>query len=353
MRRGAARRAGALLLAALGLALLGGAAIEAGAHPGFSPFRRVAFYQTKGNRIIGPDGRPFFMHGLNRPSLEWSPRGEHLSKADIDLMAGWGANVIRIPTNQDFLLADSCHASPRYGARLDQVVKWIVADGMNAIIDLHWTDRDQPCIRRMGQQVMPDERSVRYLRYLARHYRTNPHVFLDLFNEPHGVGWACWRNGCIVDGAWRAVGMQELYDVVRSAGFRNPVLVEGLDWGRDLRGLAGHLLDGHGIAYSVHPWYPDANPVRLDAAFGFLAGRVPIVAGEFGPTTPDLKVACNPTVEQRMIRYFQAPGGKPSRRMGWLAWEWYAGGNPCGQVIADWQGTPSPNGVAVHQALAR
>ena len=29
----------------------------------------------------------------------------------------------------------------------------------------------------------------------------------DLFNEPHDIGWDCWRNGCQIDG-WQAVGMQ-------------------------------------------------------------------------------------------------------------------------------------------------
>ena len=45
-------------------------------------------YRTAGNQILGPNGRPYLIHGLNRPSLEWQPQGDHLSQAEMHALAG-------------------------------------------------------------------------------------------------------------------------------------------------------------------------------------------------------------------------------------------------------------------------
>jgi aryl-phospho-beta-D-glucosidase BglC (GH1 family) len=308
-------------------------------------------YTTEGRRILDPDGQPFLIHGVNRPSLEWNPDGENLSADDVKNMAAWGANAVRIPTNQDFLLADSCHASPTYLEHLDTIVGWVNEAGMIAILDLHWSDANNRCVKRPGQQPMPDERSKQYWRTLATHYRDNSRVFFDLFNEPHDVDWPCWRNGCQID-QWRAVGMQELYDTVRGAGFVNPVMVEGLDWGRDIAGVTPWKLDGTNVIYSVHPWYPDTAVSRVDASIGKVLNELPVVVGEFGTVTPDYSTsACRPQQMRDLIDYFDAPGGDRTRAIGWIGWAWYAGGGACDQLVSDWAGTPTAIGVPVKEAL--
>lgn len=313
-----------------------------------------AGFRTMGRFILDGQGRPFLPHGLNRPSLEWNPQGVMLSRKDVARMASWGANVIRIPTNQDFLLPDSCRYAPGYLARVEQLVRWVNAAGMEALIDLHWSDRGERCIGKMGQQEMPDERSVRFWQIMARAFRSNPQVFLELYNEPHAITWSCWLRGCVTSQGWRAVGMQELYDTVRRAGFTGLVFIDGRDWARDLSGVPSHMVRGYNIVYATHPYDATVDPAMLDAAFGDLAGRYPIVATEFGPfrnKTP----FCSPAVEGGLIRYFEAPDGRKQRAIGWIAWAWYAASNVCTfpAVIRDWQGNPAPNGVPVQAALLR
>jgi hypothetical protein len=311
-------------------------------------------YRTAGNQILGPSGRPYLIHGLNRPSLEWQPQGSNLSQEDVARMASWGANTIRIPTNQDFLLADSCHASPDYLATLDTLVGWVNSAGMNALIDLHWSDRGDPCIANMGQQEMADARSLRFWQTLAGHYKDNPRVFFDLYNEPHGVSWQCWLHGCTTDQGWQAVGMQDLYNTVRQAGFRNLVFVGGLDWSRDLSGVPQHPLQGDNIVYATHPYYTLVDPAQLHATFGALTANYPIVASEFGPFAGQTPF-CSPSVMTQLINYFDAPDGNPANRIGWISWAWYAASDVCAfpAVISDWSGTPAPNGVPVKAALQR
>lgn len=44
-------------------------------------------FATVKNRIIGPDGQPFIVLGVDRPSLEWSSTGDHISAQDFQHMA--------------------------------------------------------------------------------------------------------------------------------------------------------------------------------------------------------------------------------------------------------------------------
>jgi endoglucanase len=59
-------------------------------------------------------------------------------------------------------------------------------------------------------------------------------VLFDLYNEPHGISWRCWRDGCVLPAGWRTAGMQALVDAVRSGGARQPIIVTGLAWGNGL-----------------------------------------------------------------------------------------------------------------------
>lgn len=311
-------------------------------------------YRTVGNTVLDPFGQPFLMHGLNRPSLEWQAEGVNLSEEDVQHMANWGANTIRIPTNQDFLLPDSCIANQAYLQHLDKLVRWVNNAGMNALIDLHWNDRGQACPTRSGQQLMADDRSALFWRLLAAHYKDNPHVFFDLYNEPHDISWDCWLHGCTTSEGWHAVGMQTLYDTVRAAGFRNLVIVGGLNWARDLSGVPTHAVQGYGIVYSTHPYNASADPLTLHNDFGSIVDRYPVIAGEFGPFNGHTGV-CAPAVAAGLIAYFDAPDGRQSKRIGWLSWAWYAADDPCAfpAVISDWSGDVAPNGVPVKAALQR
>jgi endoglucanase len=334
LRRAAAASASALLLA--------GAA--AAAPPGF--------YVVRGDRIYAPDGRPFLVRGVNRPSLEWSPTGDHLSLEDFRRMRAWGFNTVRIPLDQDFWLSTSCAYDPGYEARVRQAVAWAEEAGFAVVVlDLHWSDEGQDqgtafCPIPPGQQAMPDENSVTFWRQVAAAFRSDPHVWIELYNEPHDVPWSVWRDGGeVVDPntglRWKAVGMQTLYEVVRAAGFRNPVLVGGLDWAYDLRGLPAYALKGWGIVYAVHPYdYPGKQPVDWPADFGFAARTWPVVATEFGAFD------CGTAYDRAFLAYAARHG------LGWIAWAWYAGGCKFPALIADWDGTPTVAGRLLQEVLA-
>jgi hypothetical protein len=307
-------------------------------------------YSVSGNHILDPAGHVWQIHGVDRSGYEWSPTGDgHFTQTDMNAIAGWRANTVRIATNQDYLLTDSSCFDAGYLGRLDAALTAANQAGMNVIFDLHWTDRGQAGTCANGQQLMADNRSVTFWQIMANHYKTNPKVFFELFNEPHDISWSCWKNGCTTSGGWTAIGMQQLYNVVRNAGFSNLVLIGGLNWAFDLSGVPANRIQGINIVYATHPYdFGGKQPGDWPAGFGFLTATDPVVATELG--TFD----CTAGYVSTLINYMDAPAGDPNRRLGWTGWAWNVPGS-CGfpSIIADWNGTPSAMAQPEHDALAR
>ncbi len=310
-------------------------------------------YTTFANAIFDSTGSVRVFHGVNRPSLEWRPDGEHIGAADFRLMREvWKADLVRIPVNQDFWLEGAALHHPDYRANVDRAVQQALAAGLHVLVDLHWSDKGDLQIKRAAQQRMPDAKSLAFWKEVAALYRNESHVFFDLYNEPHDVSWAVWRDGGVApfvvmpdgksDSAYATVGMQQLYDAVRSTGAENLVVVGGLDWGYDLSGVPAHRLTGHNIVYSTHPyiWKKEWQ----SRAF-FLTATDPVLMGEFGSGDCSTKP------------YEDAIALADRHRTSWLAWAWWSGtpDQVCKfpTILASWDGTPSATGAIVKAALAR
>src|SRR5581483_7165189 len=114
---------------------------------------------------------------------------------------------------------------------VDRIVHDVTSLGMLVSIDLHLS-AVTPC-GSYGKHALPDSKGVRFWQIVATRYRSNPLVAFDLFNEPHGVTDALWRDGgTVTSGGMRyaGVGMQRLYDTVRGTGATNLVFVSGNRW---------------------------------------------------------------------------------------------------------------------------
>jgi len=319
--------------------MLAGCAVEGGTPP-IAP----GGYYTNGATVCAEGGVPHLFHGVDRPSLEWSSTGDHLSAADFALMGGWNANAVRIAMNQDFWLSGAAQYDPSYAATVAQAVAWAHAAGLDVILDLHWSDKGDLGIMTSGQQEMADVNSTQFWSEVAAAYKGDGHVLFELYNEPHDVTWSVWQNGGAA-GGFTAVGMQELYDAVRNAGANNLVVAGGLNWAYDLAGVSMYGLKGYNIMYATHPYNEaDKQPGTWEGNFGFLAtGDIaPVVVTEFGDGTPQ----CAGAWDQQLITFAGA------RQISWTAWAWYPGGCSFPSLISDWTPTPTVQGVAVQAALA-
>ena len=102
---------------------------------------------------------------MGRPRL---PRERRASReGDLrEMIERWGANVVRLPLNQDFALNGRADRSAEdYLRAIDRVVDWAARFGAYTILDLQWLDADTPrglngdgTINRVPP--LPDARSI-------------------------------------------------------------------------------------------------------------------------------------------------------------------------------------------------
>lgn len=309
----------------------------------WAPLGLAQGYMVSGNQVLDPNGNVYYIHGVDRSSYEYSRTGDgHFTQTDFDNIAAWKANTVRIATNQSFLLSDSPCYDANYLGRLDAAVAAANNDELNVIFDLHWSDGGDPTVCANGQKNMADARSLTFWQIMADHFLNNPTVFFEVYNEPFGISWDCWLNGC---DNW--VGMQQLYDTVRNEGFGNLVIIGGLNFAYDLSGVPTHRVNGLNIVYATHPYdFPGKQPDDWPRAFGFLTVTDPVIATEFG------EFDCSTPYVQAALDYFDAPDGDTNRRIDWTGWAWNSPGS-CGfpSVIADWNGTPSTMGQPEYDRL--
>src|SRR5207248_10211570 len=107
-------------------------------------------------------------------------------------------------------------------------------------------------------------RSITFWKQVAAAYRYNPLVAFDLYNEPHDISADVWKNGGMIRDRftgvfYRAAGMQQMYDAVRSTGAQNLVLVTGNGWG-NVPPDSEDLLGGNNIVYAAHYYTCPTKP---------------------------------------------------------------------------------------------
>ncbi len=299
-------------------------------------------YHVVNNQVLDKTGAVHYFHGVARPSLEWSAAGENISIGDFKNMASWKVNAVRIALNQDSWLFGNTPLT--YQATVVQAVEWAKQAGLDVILDLHWSDQGQQGTVKPGQQKMADVNSIAFWKSVADFYKDDGRVLFELYNEPHDISWDVWLNGGDA-GGFTAVGMQQLYDTVRSTGANNIVIAGGLDWAYDLSGVPSHPIQGQNIMYATHP-YSQGNwkPVSgFDAKWGFLTATAPVIVSEFGDNVAE----CTTDYTAAVIAYADRAGAS------WTGWAWYPGGCTFPSLIADWTGTPTAMGTVVKAALAR
>ena len=308
---------------------------------------------TNGRWIVDDNGAKMILRGVNIPSMEWTAPGDHMLASVEYMINEWGCNLLRIPLSQDRWYGygpEQNDSGAAYQALVQKIVALGDEKGAYIWLDLHWSDGAQ-WGANIGQHKMPDENSITFLRDLATAYKNHPAVLFGLYNEPHDISWDLWRNGGdytenydrsgeAVTLTYRAVGHQELYNVVRSTGAENIVIAAGIDWGYDLSGiLNGYALDGINIAYDTHPYpWKDKN---WDGKWGDVGKAYPIIVGEWGLTKEEpghQQYGVDITAYMRRHTFC------------WTAWSLHPSAGP--SLIKDWNYAPTWFGELVIKELS-
>jgi hypothetical protein len=247
------------------------------------------------------------LRGLNRAGLEFGA-----PPFSLEPLVSWGANVVRLPLNQQFALAD-----PAYLDKVAALVARAESLDCRVILDLHWLAfEDEP--RRLAE--LTDDDSPRFWQTLARRFAEAPNVLFDLFNEPHPRDPSDWRRRAL-----------HLVQTIRAHAPEVPLVVSASDWARDLgrarlTDAPGRLVEN--VCYSAHiyPRYDKRNPhatFDADLELRWWRARIerfeePLFAAEWGPHDDVVGV------ERGDWRRFcdGIAALLDARGIGWCAWDW-------------------------------
>ncbi len=317
--------------------------------------RRQELKPARGVTVVGAelrlDGRPLRIRGVSRSGSEYAciqgfgffdgPSDD----ASVKAIAAWKANAVRIPLNEDCWLAingaPSSYSGDAYKRAIVGYVGTLEKNGLVPILELHWTAAGSR--RADRQDPMPNrDHSVSFWLDVATTFKGHPTVMLEPFNEPFpdskrnsDAAWKCWRDGGTCPGMeFRAAGMQELVDAIRSTGSTQVILLGGVDYANSLsKWLEYAPNDPSGqLGASWHVYNFNACNHRgcyeRDAAR--VAMKVPLVATEIGQDQ------CG---DGRFIEDLM--GWLDERKQSYLGWTWDAWKGVCPALITDYAGSPN------------
>jgi endoglucanase len=304
------------------------------------------------NRLVDANGQPIRLLGVDRSGTEYAcieglgifagPTG----KRAIATMASWDITAVRLPLNEDCWLGINGvpprFSGARYRAAILAFVHRLHIAGLYVVLDLHWNAPGTA--QATSQQPMADaDHAPAFWSSVARTFAADPAVIFDLYNEPNGISWQCWREGCVLPAGWRTAGMQSLVDAVRSAGAEQPVIATGLDWGNDLSSwlryrphdpahqlVAGLHVYNDLACSTVACWNSSVLPV---------AGKVPVVAAELGDKT------CYAGFVSSFMSWAD------SVDVSYLGWSWNPTGCAGPALISSWEGRPTSYGAVLRTHL--
>ncbi len=314
-----------------------------------------------------------------------------LDASEAAAIASWHMNAVRVPLNEDCWLGingvDPAYAGAGYQHAIEQWVADLNGAGLLVIVDLDFVAPGSDLAK--AEWPMADEdHAPAFWSSVAAAFASDPGVVFDPFNEPYLGGnhptaadWSCWLSGCVnatpiatttakaLPFGYRTAGMQQLVDVIRAAGARQPIMLGGLNWSGDPCGVqdAGpptttcpEVRDlpsdpQHQLIVDFHTFLPN-SACKTPACWTAMAASIekaglPVVTGEFGEKD------CSAAFIDAYMSWADSEG------ISYLAWTWSVNSSqPCTvgngrsnhYLLQSWAGQPStlaPDGQAYQAHL--
>lgn len=226
----------------------------------------------------------------------------HTRKADVDSMAAWGFNSIRLPMHYN-LYTLPVEQEPVAGqntwlekgfAMTDSLLQWCKANKMYLILDLHAapggqgndnniSDRD-PSKPSLWDSRANQEKTIALWRRLAERYANEPWIgAYDIINEPNwGFMKAEDRNGC---GEQKNEPLKklmvEITETIRAVDKNHIIIIEGNCWGNNYNGIFPPWDNNTVVSFHKYWNYNDKASIQkfLDVREQY---NVPVWLGESG-----------------------------------------------------------------------
>ena len=298
---------------------------------------------TSGTQIVDGSGHPVVLRGSQIESgfnyiKQWKsgkkPTSVLTSVVFQAMAQKWKMNVLRVPISNWIYALDPTG----YLGQLDQVVAGANAAGLYVILDLH--DSAQSGSPYGKGQNVPKMESVAFWKVIAAHYKADPMVLFDPYNEPSTTNWQEWlHGGKKLAGGATEVGFQDLVNAIRGAGAQQIIVIEPGSSGRGAGKANGTLAAEEGgwatfpltdaiadpnLVYSLHVYSGIVDAAAMqDAKWGPVLGKFPVMMGEWG-----LEINTYHPVQCRGVAHDQADqvvsdflNYMDARSASWIAWD--------------------------------
>lgn len=227
----------------------------------------------------------------------------HMRKIDVDSMAAWGYNMIRVPMHYK-LFTPPIEEEPVAGqitwkdkgfVMLDSLLAWCKANDMYLILDMHAApggqgenadisdyDRTKPSL---WESTANQDKLVALWRKLAERYADDETIAAyDLINEPN---WGFQNhandlNGCSEQENTLLWNLQiRITEAIREVDANHIIVIEGNCWGNNYNGLP--TLWDPNIVISYHKYWNGNDQGAIQGMLNMRSSRnVPIWLGETG-----------------------------------------------------------------------
>jgi len=309
---------------------------------------------VQGNKLMNASGQVVQIHGVNHSGTEyacqqgWAVFDGQTDAASVDVMKTWRINAVRIPMNEDCWLGingiNSAYAGANYQNAIKSYVTLLNSKGLYAILDLHWAAAGSRVADYQPEMADADH-SPLFWQQVANAYKGNNSVIFEMFNEPYGISWSCWRDGGNCS-SFNVAGMQTLVNAVRGTGATNVIALGGLDWSNDISQWLSYKPNDpqNGIVAAWHVY--DFNGCMDVSCYnnqgGPVAASVPLIMTESNSRN------CDPNWWNALLGWLDSHGAS------YTVWTWNTWGSSCGDfsLISTYAGATNWSGSLYKQHLA-
>jgi aryl-phospho-beta-D-glucosidase BglC (GH1 family) len=285
-----------------------------------------------------------------------------IRRTDIDSMASWGFNSVRIPMHYR-LFTLPVDAEPVKGENtwlekgfdmLDSLLSWCKVNKIYLILDLHAapggqgndlniSDRD-PSKPSLWQSEANQQKTIALWKKLAEHYANEPWIGgYDIINEPNwGFEDSMDRHGLKekTNAPLRKL-MMDITKTIRTVDKRHIIIIEGNGWGNNYKGVLPPWDDN--MVLSFHKYWNNTTEASIRGQLDLREKyNIPLWLGESGENSdtwfteaihlaethdigwswwPLKKMGYNNPLEikiprgyQRMLDYWAGKGPKPTEK---------------------------------------
>ncbi len=227
-------------------------------------------------------------------------RANGITKRDIDSLAAWGFNSVRLPMHYNLYtpaIEDEKNGEITWiekGFKMtDDLLEWCAANKMYLILDLHAVpggqgkdanisdyDETKPSI---WESEANQKKMIAFWKKLAERYKDSPWIGgYDIINEPNWNFTGTNKNGCNeTSNAPLRELMVKVTNAIREVDKKHIIFIEGNCWGNNYEGILPVWDDN--MVLSFHKYWNYNTPESIQKMLDYRETyNIPIWLGESG-----------------------------------------------------------------------